>query len=104
MKRIITILVLLVAAASAATAQASSHRYCGLATNGLAVHAVGPTSCSFAKATANTYLAQRHGTVRVYSRVTHRSYTMHCSFPSDGEGETYLLCTGANHARVEVRP
>ena len=99
-KLIILTLTILVMAVSAASA--SSDRFCAHSSNGLGVWAIGPTSCSFAKATANTYLAQHRAHIRVYSHVTHRSYNMWCRTIKTYDSP-YLLCTGANNARVEIR-
>jgi hypothetical protein len=79
-------------------------RSCGMAWNGLGVVANKVTSCSFAKAAANTYLAQRTRNIRVYSKVTHRHYNMtarmaHWPGP---DADPYLLITGGKGAKVKV--
>lgn len=105
------ILAIFIMAMAIPSAASASTRFCGYVSKGLGVRAVGPTSCSFAKATANTYLAQ-YATgsplparyIRVHSKVTHLDYTMFCRIRhfSAIDANPYLLCTGGNNARVEV--
>jgi hypothetical protein len=104
MKRIITTAALLLAVGAAAAQASQPARYCGAALNGLAIRAIGPTSCQFAKGTANTYLAHGHSRVRMYSDATHRYYIMRCRHVRGPgpDANPYILCTGANHARVEI--
>ena len=103
-------------AGMAGTASASipqSAKRCGMTTNYLGLMANRDTGCPFAHAVDRAYADQpstelrpniwmpRAAYVRAYSKVTHRSYRMHCHtvFTDDSP---YVTCSGGNNARVWI--
>jgi hypothetical protein len=95
-------------AASATPAHAAPLRYCGTssAAGYLGVVAIGPTSCAFARTTMITWWQNgRPSRVRVYSKVTHRWYSMRCGieeFPGP-DANPHGVCRGGNGAHAELR-
>jgi hypothetical protein len=82
----------------------SPYRFCGYSSNHLGVLGGPGTSCGFAKATVEKWLNTpgRHGPYyRVYSPVTHRTYTMHARWIRT-QDSPYMLFTGGNGARVKL--
>lgn len=91
-----------------ASAEGATVRYCGTSASAgyLGIVAVGPTSCSFARATMISWW--RHGRpsrVRVFSRATGRWYTMRCRVESfrGPDANPHGVCRGGHGARAELR-
>jgi hypothetical protein len=101
----LAVAVLLAARSEAAT------RFCGSASDGLGVVATN-ASCAFARATANHYLRLIAGrsapglpprrTFPVHSAATGRTYKMTCRGVEIGHQDPFILCTGANNARIRL--
>jgi hypothetical protein len=100
----LTAAVLFAARSDAAT------RFCGSATGGLGIVATN-ASCPFARATANHYLRLIAGTTAplaprrtfpVHSSATGRTYQMTCRGVEIDHHDPFILCTGANKARIRL--
>ncbi len=100
----LTVALLFAARSDAAT------RLCGSASNGLGIVATN-ASCPFARATADHYLRLIAGTTAqppprrtfpVHSSATGRTYQMTCRGVEIGHRDPFILCTGANKARIRL--
>jgi hypothetical protein len=88
----------------------AASRDCGSASNGLGIIATN-ASCAFARATANHYLRLIAGTTAplpprrtfpVRSSATGRTYRMTCRGVEIDHHDPFILCTGANKARIRL--
>jgi hypothetical protein len=113
--KLITVLAAVAAVALAtASSPAATRKVCGNTPSGTAIIAVGPTSCPFAKAVERKWRSRGtvkvaagiyggpNKTFRVYSTATKRRVTMHCREHIETDN-IFGLCTGGDHARVEIR-
>jgi hypothetical protein len=102
--------VALAAAVLLAARSDAASRLCGSASNGLGIIATN-ASCAFARATANHYLRLIAGTTAplpprrtfpVHSSATGRTYRMTCRGVEIDHHDPFILCTGANKARIRL--